>query len=57
MTVSRSIRWPSTESTWKTTPSCVDLVAGLGGAAERAEDEAGDRVEVLDGQVGRRTAR
>ncbi len=57
VTVRRSIRWPSTESTRKVIPSCVDLVAGLGRPAERAEHEAGDGVEVLVREVGARTAR
>ena len=40
------MRWPSTSSTWKTIAVVRDLVARLGGAVERAEDEAGDRVVV-----------
>ena len=51
MTVRRSIRCPSTESTWKRSPSCDTSSPGLGRAAELAEDEAGDRVVVLLGQV------
>ena len=47
-----SIRLPSTSSTSKRMPSWATSSPRLGRAAELAEDEAADRVEVLVRQVG-----
>ena len=47
----RWIRWPSSESTWNSTPVVGDLVAGLGRAAELPEDESADGVVVVVGEV------
>ena len=46
------MRWPSTLSTWKTMPSWETSSPGSADRPELPEDEAGDRVVVLDRQVG-----